>query len=100
EVFQPFKASKHHLQETRWQTQKHGRGRQEEVTSRRRACTMLLLELGIWIIPFTLVLAPCRRLVFLVSRIQGFRECVLRSRSTSPAIWSRLARLNTMTFVI
>lgn len=78
---------------------KHGRGRQE-VTSRRRACTMLLLELGIWIIPFTLVLAPCRRLVLLVSRIQGFRECVLRSRSTSPAIWSRLARLNTMTFVI
>ncbi|RWV80170.1 hypothetical protein GW17_00058599 [Ensete ventricosum] len=61
---------------------------------------MLLLGLGIWIIPFTLVLAPCRRLVLLVSRIQGFREFVLRSRSTSPAIWSRFARLNTMTFVI
>ncbi|CAL9079737.1 unnamed protein product, partial [Musa textilis] len=67
-----MKSSSHLKLETRWQTHKHDRGRQEEVASRRRACTMLLLVLGIWIIPFTLVLAPCRRLVLLVSRIQGF----------------------------
>ncbi|URE07474.1 hypothetical protein MUK42_01024 [Musa troglodytarum] len=58
---------------------------------------MLILELGIWIVPLTLVLAPCRRLVLLVARITQIHQCVARSRSRPPAFWSRLARLHSAT---
>jgi hypothetical protein len=31
---------------------------------------MLVVELGIWVIPLTLVLVPCRRIVLLLTRLQ------------------------------
>ncbi|KAG6504046.1 hypothetical protein ZIOFF_036371 [Zingiber officinale] len=61
---------------------------------------MLILELGIWLIPFTLVLAPFRRLVLLVSKLRQIRDGVVASRSTSPAIWMRLARINSTALVV
>ncbi|KAL5213693.1 hypothetical protein ABZP36_002845 [Zizania latifolia] len=57
---------------------------------------MLILEVGVWIIPMTLVFVPCRRLVPLVAKLQQLEECISRRRSLlSPEIWSRVARLHT-----
>ncbi|KAI0500957.1 hypothetical protein KFK09_019175 [Dendrobium nobile] len=61
---------------------------------------MLILELGILIIPFSLLLSPpCRRFVLLVSKLQLLRTAIVRS-SSSPVFWNQLSRLNDMTFII
>uniref|UniRef100_A0A0E0KTJ2 Uncharacterized protein n=1 Tax=Oryza punctata TaxID=4537 RepID=A0A0E0KTJ2_ORYPU len=62
---------------------------------------MLILELGIWIIPMTLVLVPCRRLVTLVARLQQLEECLARPGPLlSPETWSRVARVHTMSIMV
>jgi hypothetical protein len=60
----------------------------------------MLLELAIWAIPMTLIFAPCRRLVLLVANLQQFRASIMRTRSSSPALWSRLARLQTISITV
>ncbi|CAL9176354.1 unnamed protein product [Musa hybrid cultivar] len=61
---------------------------------------MLILELGIWVIPLTLIFAPCRRLVHLVAELQRVGESMMRPRAASPAIWSRMERLNSVALII
>ncbi|KAG6524276.1 hypothetical protein ZIOFF_014182 [Zingiber officinale] len=53
---------------------------------------VLVLELGVCIIPLTLVLVPCRRLVRLVAELQRLRLSVARSGYLSPAAWPGLIR--------
>ncbi|KAF3321269.1 hypothetical protein FCM35_KLT14522 [Carex littledalei] len=60
---------------------------------------LMILELGIWLIPLTLVLAPIRRFVLLISKIQQLHASMSGPRFSSPDMWSRLARLDTMTFI-
>uniref|UniRef100_A0ACD5U4N3 Uncharacterized protein n=1 Tax=Avena sativa TaxID=4498 RepID=A0ACD5U4N3_AVESA len=66
---------------------------------------MLVVELGVWVIPLTLVFVPCRRIVVLLARLQE----LYRSMTTVPRLvitsreedmWSRLARLNSMAFMM
>ncbi|KAF2946173.1 hypothetical protein DAI22_02g273700 [Oryza sativa Japonica Group] len=57
---------------------------------------MPILELAIFIIPMTLIFAPCRRLVLLITKLQQLEEIIMHTRSTSPAIWSFLARIQTI----
>ncbi|PKU65060.1 hypothetical protein MA16_Dca027584 [Dendrobium catenatum] len=61
---------------------------------------MLILELGIWLIPFTLLLAPCRRFVLLVAKLQQLHTIITRPFSSSPNIWNRMTGLNYITFTI
>uniref|UniRef100_A0A804J418 Uncharacterized protein n=1 Tax=Musa acuminata subsp. malaccensis TaxID=214687 RepID=A0A804J418_MUSAM len=61
---------------------------------------MLILELGIWVIPLTLIFAPCRRLVHLVAELQRVGESMMGPRAASPAIWSRMERLNSVALII
>uniref|UniRef100_A0A0D9W7V4 Uncharacterized protein n=1 Tax=Leersia perrieri TaxID=77586 RepID=A0A0D9W7V4_9ORYZ len=63
---------------------------------------MLILELGIWIIPMTLVFVPCRRLVTLVDKLQQLEESFGRRApqpALSPETWSRVTRLHTMSIM-
>ncbi|RRT55707.1 hypothetical protein BHE74_00050538 [Ensete ventricosum] len=62
--------------------------------------TMLLLELGICVIPLTLYLAPCRRVVHLVAKLQRLHASLMRSRATSPATWRRLPRIDSATVTL
>jgi len=60
---------------------------------------MLILELGIWVLPFTLLLAPARRMVRLVAALQRIFLAVA-CRAPPPAlgeVWSRLDRLDSAT---
>ena len=60
---------------------------------------MLILELGIWVLPFTLLLAPARRMVRLVDALQRIFLAVA-CRAPPPAlgeVWSRLDRLDSAT---
>jgi len=60
---------------------------------------MLILELGIWVLPFTLLLAPARRMVRLVAELQRIFLAVA-CRAPPPAlgeVWSRLDRLDSAT---
>jgi hypothetical protein len=41
---------------------------------------MLILELGVCIIPVTLILVPARRLVLLVAKLQELEQCIRRPR--------------------
>lgn len=55
---------------------------------------MLILDLGIWILPFTLLIAPCRRLTHLIARLRKLLEGVGVVGSPWDAIaalWRRLA---------
>ncbi|KAL6652280.1 hypothetical protein ACP70R_011205 [Stipagrostis hirtigluma subsp. patula] len=61
---------------------------------------MLLLDLAIWIIPVTLVLVPCRRLVVLIARLQELEECIMRPRSLPPDSWNRIGGLHTMSIMM
>ncbi|KAF3324708.1 hypothetical protein FCM35_KLT10865 [Carex littledalei] len=62
---------------------------------------MLILELGIWALPFTLLVAPIRRLVCLVAKIQRlFATMATTSRSQYEGIWTRLSRLDSSTILI
>ena len=65
---------------------------------------MLVVELGIWVIPLTLVFVPCRRIVLLLSRLQELRRTMMRPRlvitSREEDMWSRLSRLNSMAFML
>ncbi|THU65511.1 hypothetical protein C4D60_Mb05t04440 [Musa balbisiana] len=71
-----------------------------QVKKKEGCGAMLILELGIWVIPLTLIFAPCRRLVHLVAELQRVGESMMRPRSASPAIWSRLERLNSVALII
>ncbi|KAL6861542.1 hypothetical protein ACP4OV_017242 [Aristida adscensionis] len=63
---------------------------------------LLILELGIWVLPFTLLLAPARRMVRLVDELQKILAAVACRRSP-PAplgeVWSRLDRLDSATVI-
>ncbi|KAL6903385.1 hypothetical protein ACP4OV_004198 [Aristida adscensionis] len=64
---------------------------------------MLFLDLAIWIIPVTLVLVPCRRLVVLVARLQELEECIMRPRWQPPpdSPWNRIGGgLHTMSMIM
>ena len=61
---------------------------------------MLIFALGIWIIPMMLIFAPCRRLVLLVARLQQIEASIMRTRSSPPAVWSRIARIQTLTITL
>ncbi|CAA7396819.1 unnamed protein product [Spirodela intermedia] len=37
---------------------------------------MVILDLGIWIIPFTLLIASCRRLTHLIVKLRKLQESV------------------------
>ncbi|CAN6235825.1 unnamed protein product [Urochloa humidicola] len=60
---------------------------------------MLILDLAIWIIPVTLVLVPCRRLV---ARLQELEQCIMRPRSPPPDSWAwgRVGGLHTMSIMM
>ncbi|KAF7106442.1 hypothetical protein CFC21_107170 [Triticum aestivum] len=63
---------------------------------------MFILELGIWLLPFTLLLAPARRLVHLVRELQRILLVVACGRRTPAAfgeVWSRLDRLDSATVI-
>uniref|UniRef100_A0A0A9R8Q0 Uncharacterized protein n=1 Tax=Arundo donax TaxID=35708 RepID=A0A0A9R8Q0_ARUDO len=63
---------------------------------------MLILELGIWVLPFTLLLAPARRMVRLVDELQRIFLAVACRRRPPPTlgeVWSRLDRLDSATVV-
>lgn len=61
---------------------------------------MLILELGIWVLPLTLLLAPVRQLVRLVDELQRIFLLVVacgRRPPTFGEVWSRLDRLDSAT---
>ncbi|KAF8662115.1 hypothetical protein HU200_056307 [Digitaria exilis] len=61
---------------------------------------MLILELGIWVLPFTLLLAPARRMVSLVAELQRIFLAIACRRAPPPGlgeVWSRLDRLDSAT---
>ncbi|KAK8915877.1 hypothetical protein KSP39_PZI022915 [Platanthera zijinensis] len=59
------------------------------------------MALGIWIIPFTFFIAPCRRLVHLVAKLQQLHDAILRPSSSLPSnVWSRMASFNHITLTI
>ncbi|KAF0903267.1 hypothetical protein E2562_026554 [Oryza meyeriana var. granulata] len=64
---------------------------------------MLILEVGIWLLPFTLLLAPMRRMVRLVQELQRIMLVVACDRSRRPPtfgeVWSRLDRLDSATVI-
>jgi hypothetical protein len=65
---------------------------------------MLVVELGIWVIPLTLVLVPCRRIVLLLTKLQELYRSMTAPRlvitSREEDMWSRLSRLNSMAFMM
>ncbi|KAG8084092.1 hypothetical protein GUJ93_ZPchr0010g9757 [Zizania palustris] len=62
----------------------------------RRRPAMLVVELGIWLIPLTLVFVPCRRIVLLLKRLQEFHRSMTQQSLTSADMVSRFSRLNSM----
>ncbi|CAL9752461.1 unnamed protein product [Musa acuminata subsp. burmannicoides] len=78
----------------------HNRSTLLQVKKKGGCGAMLILELGIWVIPLTLIFAPCRRLVHLVAELQRVGESMMRPRAASPAIWSRMERLNSVALII
>uniref|UniRef100_A0A0D9WLM0 Uncharacterized protein n=1 Tax=Leersia perrieri TaxID=77586 RepID=A0A0D9WLM0_9ORYZ len=66
---------------------------------------MLILEVGIWLLPFTLMLAPMRRMVRLVQELQRIMLVVACDQSwrrrppTFGEVWSRLDRLDSATVI-
>ena len=61
---------------------------------------MLIFALGIWLIPMTLIFAPCRRLVLLVAKLQVLEASIMRSTSSYPAVWSHIARIQTISITL
>ncbi|OAY78447.1 hypothetical protein ACMD2_09024 [Ananas comosus] len=63
---------------------------------------MFIVEFGIWVIPLTLILAPCRRFVALIAMLQQLHQSILLCPQflDSPEISTRIARLNSMAFVL
>uniref|UniRef100_A0A0D9XLP9 Uncharacterized protein n=1 Tax=Leersia perrieri TaxID=77586 RepID=A0A0D9XLP9_9ORYZ len=62
---------------------------------------MLVVELGVWLIPFTLVFVPCRRIVLLLKRLQEFHRSMTRPRRISGDMISRFSGLhNSLVFVL
>ncbi|PAN48844.1 hypothetical protein GQ55_9G424700 [Panicum hallii var. hallii] len=62
---------------------------------------MLVVDLGVWFIPLTLVIVPCRRIVLLLSRLEELRRSVARRpRAATADMWSRFATLNSMAFML
>lgn len=60
---------------------------------------MFILEFGIWVLPFTFVLAPPRRLALLVAKLQELHETMINNRYSSLDIM-RLARINWRTLMM
>jgi hypothetical protein len=62
---------------------------------------MLVVDVGIWLIPLTLVIVPCRRIVLLLSRFEELRRSMMtRPRRTTADMWNRFATLNSMAFMV
>ncbi|KQK19919.1 hypothetical protein BRADI_1g51245v3 [Brachypodium distachyon] len=69
---------------------------------------MLILEMGMWLLPFTLVLAPVRRTVRLVQELQRILLLIACTSSGGGRhgggglgeVWSRLDRLDSATVII
>jgi len=62
---------------------------------------MLVVDLGVWFIPLTLVIVPCRRIVLLLSRLEELRRSVVRRpRFATADMWSRFATLNSMALIV
>ncbi|KAF8698452.1 hypothetical protein HU200_035192 [Digitaria exilis] len=62
---------------------------------------MLVVDLGVWLIPLTLVLVPCRRIVLLLSRLEELRRSMAaRPRLATADMWARFATLNSMAFMV
>uniref|UniRef100_A0ACD5TN17 Uncharacterized protein n=1 Tax=Avena sativa TaxID=4498 RepID=A0ACD5TN17_AVESA len=65
---------------------------------------MPVVELGVWAIPLTLVFVPCRRIVVLLTRLQELYRSMTVPRlvitSREEDMWTRLARLNSMAFMM
>ncbi|CAA7405257.1 unnamed protein product [Spirodela intermedia] len=53
---------------------------------------MLLLDFALWIIPFTLIVAPLRRFTSLLAQFQQIHENMRSPRHGIPSFWSLLAR--------
>ena len=64
---------------------------------------MLILELGLWVLPLTLLLAPARRMVHLVEELQrilfAFACGRRRPGRAFGEVWSRLDRLDSATVI-
>ncbi|KAL5211457.1 hypothetical protein ABZP36_022304 [Zizania latifolia] len=61
---------------------------------------MLILEVGIWLLPFTLLVPPMRRMVHLVHELQRIMlvvACDWRRPTAFGEVWSRLDRLDSAT---
>ncbi|PKU69519.1 hypothetical protein MA16_Dca021650 [Dendrobium catenatum] len=50
-----------------------------------------MMNMLIWIIPLSLVLTSCRRLVFLVSILQEMYRSLTETQLMAPTIWNLLA---------
>ena len=62
---------------------------------------MLVVDLGVWFIPLTLVIVPCRRIALLLSRLEELhRSVVWRPRLATADMWSRFATLNSMALIV
>ncbi|KAG8092334.1 hypothetical protein GUJ93_ZPchr0012g20957 [Zizania palustris] len=74
--------------------------RREESKLQTVAGAMLLVELGVWLIPLTLVFVPCRRIVLLLQRLQELHRSLTQPRITSADMLSRFSRLNSMAMML
>ncbi|CAA7403720.1 unnamed protein product [Spirodela intermedia] len=61
---------------------------------------MLILELGIWVIPFTLLIAPCRRFTLLVANHQELRWSMAAPLSAVPNARRYPGRIPSMGIII
>uniref|UniRef100_J3N481 Uncharacterized protein n=1 Tax=Oryza brachyantha TaxID=4533 RepID=J3N481_ORYBR len=61
---------------------------------------MMVMELGILLIPLTLVFAPCRRLVLLLRRLQELQRSIMHPSFTSGDMLSRFSSLNSMALML
>lgn len=79
----------------------HDKEQQASLRVRRNLVRMvLILEMCLWIIPLTLVLAPCRQLTRLVATIQQIKEEILSRDNISPSIQNRVERIQMMSMAL
>uniref|UniRef100_A0A0D3HFS2 Uncharacterized protein n=3 Tax=Oryza TaxID=4527 RepID=A0A0D3HFS2_9ORYZ len=61
---------------------------------------MPVMELGILLIPLTLVFVPCRRIVLFLKRLQEFHRSITHPSFTSADMLSRFSSFNSMALML
>lgn len=67
---------------------------------KKKLRAMLILELGIWVLPVTLFIAPCRRFTLLVAKLQELRRSMAAPRRAVPNLRSHLGRLPSLDILV